>query len=264
MENESTMPDDAQADLEAEAPKSKSGDDEYIYIPKTVVYSVITGFVMLLVGGVAGYFLATFTFQKTLAAAPAADDSIAAGAGAAAAVQPTAPPAVIDNVSADDDPYLGPADAPITIVEFSDFRCPYCKRWHDETLPQILDTYGDQVKIVYRDFPVVGGETAAEASECANAQGGYWDYHYALFDNPQAYSTIDDFVSLADDQGLDVDAFRTCMEDNQFQQEIIGDYNDARDYGVTGTPTFFINGVRVVGAQPFANFASIIDEQLNQ
>jgi len=258
MADESTIPEDeVQADREDDAPVSKP-NDEYIYIPKTVLYSVITGFVMLLVGGVAGYFIATLTLQTpAVAAAPAAGESVVAA-------PPTDVPAVLDNVSADDDPFLGPADAPVTIVEFSDFRCPYCKRWHDETLPQILDTYGDQVRIVYRDFPVVGGETAAEASECANAQDGYWDYHYALFANPQAYSVVDDFVSLADEQGLDTEAFRTCLENNAFQDEIIGDYNDARDYGVTGTPTFFINGVRIVGAQPFANFQAVIDAQLNQ
>jgi protein-disulfide isomerase len=257
------MPTIDDADPAAEAGHDvKSNDDEYIYIPKALVYSVITGVVMLLVGGAAGYFLATNTFQRGAANAPQA--AAVNVDQPAAAPQPTAPPAVLENVSADDDPYLGSADAPVTIVEFSDFRCPYCKRWHDETLPQILDAYGDQVKIVYRDFPVVGGETAAEASECANAQGGYWDYHYGLFENPQAYSSVDDFVSLADEQGLDADTFRACLENNDYQDEIVGDYNDARDYGVTGTPTFFINGVRIVGAQPFANFQSVIDEQLNQ
>jgi len=253
-----------QVDAEV-APKDDSS--EYIYISKSLIYSLITGFVMFLVGGAAGFFLATSTYQQGV------DDSVAAigsalGGGAAPAAQaqaePTALPARLENVSIDDDPILGPEDAPVTIVEFSDFRCPYCKRWHDETMPEILDTYGDQVRIIYRDFPVVGGEAAAEASECADEQGAYWDYHYGLFADPQAYTDVDSFVSLAEDLNLDTEAFRACLEENRYQDEVTGDYNDARAYGVSGTPTFFINGVRLVGAQPFANFQAVIDEELNQ
>jgi protein-disulfide isomerase len=115
---------------------------------------------------------------------------------------------------------------------------------------------------VYRDFPVVGGEVAAEASECADEQGAFWEYHDALFDNFQAYSTIDDYVTLAESQGLDADQFRECMESNKYRDEIVGDYNHGREYGVSGTPTFFINGVRIIGAQPLAAFQSVIDEEL--
>lgn len=244
----------------------RDDSSEYIYISKALIFSLVSGFVMFLVGGVAGFFLATTAYQRGV------DDTVAnlqnalggAAPAAQAQAQPTALPVRLENVSIDDDPMLGPEDAPVTIVEFSDFRCPYCKRWHDETMPEILETYGDQVRIIYRDFPVVGGEAAAEASECADEQNAYWDYHYGLFKDPQAYTDVDAFVALAGDLNLDTDAFRACLEENRYQDEITGDYNDARAYGVSGTPTFFINGVRVVGAQPFANFQAIIDEELNQ
>lgn len=115
---------------------------------------------------------------------------------------------------------------------------------------------------MYRDFPVVGGEAAAFASECADEQGEYWAYHDALFEAPDAFTSMDAFVTAAGDLGLDTEAFRACLESDETREEIINDYNDGRAYGVTGTPTFFINGVRLVGAQPLAAFQSVIDEEL--
>lgn len=230
--------------------------------------------VALLVGVALGYFIAFSTFNRGVEAAVAASasqfesslNSALSGVAVAeqAPVQPTATPlpAVVDDVNADDDPYLGAEDAPVVIVEFSDFRCPYCKRFHDETLPTLLDTYGDQIRFVYRDFPVVGGETAAVASECADEQGSYWDYHHALFGEPSAYSSVADYVDLAGEQGLDTAAFETCMNSDAIREEIINDYNDARNYGVSGTPTFFVNGTRIIGAQSFDAFAAVIDEAL--
>ena len=117
---------------------------------------------------------------------------------------------------------------------------------------------------MYRDFPVVGGDQAAEAAECADEQNGFWPYHDALFEDVSAYNTVDDYVSLADQLGLDTSQFEQCLETNKYRDEIVNDYNDGTAYGVTGTPTFFINGVRLVGAQPLSAFQSVIDQELDQ
>jgi protein-disulfide isomerase len=233
----------------------KLADEDVIVIPKSLAINVGIAVLFFIVGGGAG--LLAGPLLRGGGTAPAA-----AAAAAAAPLQPTALPERLDNVSVDDDPYLGPEDAPVTIVEFSDFHCPYCKRFHDETLYTLLDEYGDNVRFVYRDFPVVGGEQAALAAECANAQDGFWDYHDAIYADPQAYSTADDFVELAEANGLDGDEFRTCYESEEYRDEMLNDYNDGLSYGVSGTPTFFVNGRRIVGAQPLSVFQSAIEEEL--
>ncbi len=239
-------------------------DSEHILIPRWLLITVGVGVVAFLIGMGTGFGLALTAYNRGADDATAALEAALRGAVQAqgAAVQPTQPPARLDNVSVDDDPALGPSSAPVVIVEFSDFRCPYCKRFHDETFPVLLEQYGDQIRFVYRDFPVVGGETDAEAAECADEQGQFWPYHEALFANFRAQSTTDDYVALAENLGLDTEAFRQCLESGTMRQEIIGDVSDAQNYGVTGTPTFFINGVRVIGAQPLSVFQSVIDQEL--
>ncbi|HEC22590.1 MAG TPA: hypothetical protein ENI95_06705 [Chloroflexi bacterium] len=100
------------------------------------------------------------------------------------------------------------------------------------------------------------------AAECADEQGAFWEYHDAIFEDPRSLNSVDDYVELAARFDLDTDEFRTCLEEERYREELINDFNDARAYGVTGTPTFFINGVRLVGAQPLAAFQAIIDEEL--
>jgi protein-disulfide isomerase len=244
-------------------------DSEYIVISRTWLIAAAIGLTTFLIGGVLGYVLALTTYQRGLDDAVAAvNEAVAdlpAGSAAAAAEATATPlPARLDDVSVDDDPVLGPEDAPITIVEFSDFHCPYCSRFQQETLPSLLEQYGDQVRLVYRDFPVVGGASSAVAAECANEQGGFWEYHDALFANLRGYTTMEQYVALADSLGLDGAALQECIESGRMNDEIQNDYNDGRAYGVSGTPTFFVNGVRVIGAQPLENFVSIIDAELNQ
>jgi protein-disulfide isomerase len=230
-------------------------DDDMIVIPKSLAINVGIALLFFIVGGAAGLFAGPLLRSDGAAQAePIAVPDTAA--------QPTALPERLDNVSVEGNPFLGPEDAAITIVEFSDFRCPYCKRFHDDTLNAILDEYGDDVRFVYRDFPVVGGEQAALAAACADAQDGYWDYHDALYADPQAFNSVDDFVELAEAQDLDADEFRTCLESEEFRDEMLDDYNDGISYGVSGTPTFFVNGLRIVGAQPFSVFQSAIEEEL--
>ena len=169
------------------------------------------------------------------------------------------------NVSADDDPWTGVADAPITIIEFSDFECPYCKR-SLPILKELLTAYPGQLKLVYRDFPGPNHQqalSAAEAAQCAAEQNQFWPYHDALF-NTQDPGTMWDFSALADEIGLQLPLFDTCMEQHRYRKEVLNDLQDGLNLHVTSTPTFFINGRPVVGAQPVASFHTIIDSLLHQ
>lgn len=190
------------------------------------------------------------------------------GVGALREVQPQQPPQQQEQqpsrieVSVDDDPSIGPSDASITIVEFSDFRCPFCAR-AKPTIAQILETYGDKIRFVYRDFPILGPESqkVAEASECADEQGKFWEYHDMLFANQQ---TLEDanLKQYAKDLGLDTTRFNDCLDSGKMTSEVESDIRDGRNYGVQGTPAFFINGILVSGAQPFSVFQQIIEEEL--
>lgn len=193
--------------------------------------------------------------------------AVVPAAGTQAPAPTTNPDDYRVNVSVDDDPALGPDDAPVTIVEFSDYACPYCRRFHMETFKDLLASYPDQIRFVYRDFPVVGGgETgffAAQAANCALDQDKFWEYHDALFQGDYGHGR-DAYLSLAEDLGLDVSSFATCLDDETFAQEVQDDLQAGRELGVNGTPTFFINGIPLVGAQPMSNFTQVIDSELNQ
>jgi protein-disulfide isomerase len=167
-------------------------------------------------------------------------------------------------VPIDGNPSLGPEDAPITIVEFSDYQCPYCVRWYKEVHKRLLDTYKDKVRFVYRDFPLEfhpEALPAAEAANCAGEQNAYWPYYDALFGEKyplgnQAYS------QYAIELGLNTDQFQKCLSEHRYASEIQADIKFAYSVNVTSTPTFFINGLAVVGAQPFEVFQQIIDKEL--
>lgn len=167
-------------------------------------------------------------------------------------------------VSPDDDPALGPADAPITIIEFSDFNCPYCKKFHVETFPLLMATYPDQIRFVYRDFPVTSPESyvAAQAANCAGRQSAYWEFHDSLLTGELGLGR-EAYQAYAERLGLDVDALGTCLDDGAEGAEVEADARAAASLGVSGTPTFFINGIPLVGAQPLISFRSVIDGELN-
>lgn len=186
-------------------------------------------------------------------------------------------------VSVDDDPVMGEADAPVTIIEFSDFECPYCKTFHDETLPQIKEVYIDtgKVKFVFRDLPLSFHDPAATkealAANCARDQGGdtaYFMYHDEIFartpGNGEGMKEAD-YKAAADKLNLDSSALLKCVKDAKFQEEIANDLVNAENYGAGGTPSFFIGrsdpsgsfeGQLVSGAQPFESFQQIIDALL--
>ncbi|NJL93541.1 MAG: thioredoxin domain-containing protein, partial [Anaerolineae bacterium] len=170
----------------------------------------------------------------------------------------------------DDDPFLGSADAPIKMVEFSDFQCGFCARFAQTTLPELVDHYGDLVQFVYRDFPIFGDPSvfAALGAECAADQDpdAFWDYHNRLFENTatQDRRALDpDFLrEIAADLDLDVVEWDTCFSAEETVNEIANDYVMAINLGISGTPAFYINDVFVSGAQPIEVFFQIIDAQL--
>ncbi len=168
-------------------------------------------------------------------------------------------------VPEDDDPVFGPDDAPITIIEFSDYQCPYCRKWHVEVLPRLLEAYPDQIRLVYRDFPLTNihenATPAAAAANCAGEQDQYWAFNEALFSmrndlNPSGYQ------AYAEELELDMDSFNECLESGRQNAEVQADFEYAANLGVSSTPTFFVNGIPVVGAQPFEAFAQLINQEL--
>jgi protein-disulfide isomerase len=174
-------------------------------------------------------------------------------------------------VSIDDDPVKGSKNAPITIVEFSDFQCPFCARFYAQTLPSIEENYikTGKVKFIYRDFPLnfhQYAQKAAEAAECADEQGKFWEYHDILFQKQSEWSSagIEKLKEYAQNFGLDIAKFNECLDSGKYTGEVQKDYSDGSNYGVTGTPTFFINGIEVVGAQPYSVFEQIIEQELNK
>jgi protein-disulfide isomerase len=182
-------------------------------------------------------------------------------------VQATATPPPVVAASVDDDPAWGPEDAPVTIIEFSDFQCPFCSRFFTQTYPQIKQEYEGQVRFVYRDFPLTSlhenAQKAGEAAECADDQGKFWDYHDMMFNNATALD-VTSLKSYAGQVGLDAEAFNQCLDSGKYTEEVQKDYQDGISYGVTGTPAFFINGVSIIGAQPYANFKAVIDAALQE
>ena len=158
----------------------------------------------------------------------------------------------------------GPQDAPITIVEFSDYQCPFCRRWHTEVYEGLFAAYPDQIRLVYRNLPLTSihpdAFSAAEAALCAGEQNAYWDFHDKLFGGDLLGNGV--YLQYAKDLNLDMTAFEACLNDRKYQAEIQADSDFATNLGVRSTPTFFINGLALVGAQPLDVFKQVIDKEL--
>ena len=187
-------------------------------------------------------------------------------------------------VFVDDDPVLGDKNAPLTMIEFSDYECPFCKRHFTDVYPQIKKDYIDtgKVKLVYRDFIAVPSHnplatSEAMAAQCAKDQGGdlmYFKYHDAIFTKTISNGNglaVSELPVIAKNLGLNVSAFQSCLDSNKYKDEVAKDITDGQQVGVNGTPSFFIgksnssgtiDGTIIVGAQPFSAFKVIIDEML--
>lgn len=156
----------------------------------------------------------------------------------------------------------GPANAPVTIVEFSDYECPFCKR-AEPSIKQVMDTYGDKIRLSYRDYPLdfhANARPASLAAHCANAQGKFWEYHEKVMASEDLSKAA--LEKIADDSKLDRAKFDACFAKDEFKAAIDADMAAGVAAGVNGTPAFFINGRMLDGAQPFEAFKEIIDEEL--
>jgi len=163
-----------------------------------------------------------------------------------------------------DGPSKGPANAVVTIIEFSDFQCPFCAR----ALPvieEVMARYPDDVRLVYRHMPLDRihdrARVAAEASLCAHDQDQFWAYHDLIFANPKALAD-EDLKRFAEELNLDVAAWEQCLVEGKFAAEIDADIEAAHSIGITGTPVFIINGVMLSGAKPVEDFVSVIESEL--
>ena len=177
----------------------------------------------------------------------------------------TIPQGLFD-VATSDDPSFGPEDASVVIVEFADFGCVY-SQGESYIVRALMQEYQDRIRFVYRDFPMTDlhpiAQKAAEAGECANAQGKFWEYHDQLYQN-QSDLSEEQLVAYATKVNLDTEAFRTCLESGEFADEVLEDYQDGAQAGVRGTPTFFINGNRIAGAIPQSVLLLLIKNALGE
>jgi len=159
------------------------------------------------------------------------------------------------------DPSLRSPSAKVTIIEYGDFGCPTCRGWEQAgVLKQIVATYGDQVHFVWRDYPIITAQSphAAEAGQCAFDQGKFWQYHDLLYAKAPALS-ISDLKSYAAQLGLNIAQFNPCLDSGLDKAKIDQSMAEARGYGFIGTPSFIVNGQKVIGPASFAQFKSMID-----
>jgi protein-disulfide isomerase len=174
------------------------------------------------------------------------------------------PPFFRVELSVAGEPFKGSAKAPVTIIKFEDFQCPFCKQVQP-TFNELLSRYNGKVRLVHKDLPLESihpqARQAAEAARCAYEQGKFWEYHDKLYANsPKA--SADDLKSYAKEVGLNVDSFDRCFVSRKYKTAVQQDLNEATQLGLTGTPTLFINGREISGNQPLEAFEAIIDEEL--
>jgi len=184
--------------------------------------------------------------------------------------QPQGPAAHV-NVDNGHFPVMGDEKAKVTIVEFADPRCPFCKQFFDNVLPQLKTDYIDtgKVKFYWRNYDFLGAPStvAGNALECANEQGKFWDLHDYFYKNQPDESdtslfSADKLTPIAGNLGMNTDQFNSCLSSNKDNDAVSKDLSDGQKAGVSGTPTFFINGTSLVGAQPYPAFKTIIDQEL--
>lgn len=216
----------------------------------------------LLIGGLGGFYLRPIIFpEQPSVIAPLASVESSDEINELDPYQ-----AVMMAVSSGARHYQGKSEAPITIVEFGDFNCGYCARWAKEVLPKINEKYIEtgKVKMAFVHFPILGADSmeAAEASECAAQQDRFWDYHTTMYSNVGIGYTQANLTKLADQIGLDTQAFEQCLSTFTDTSSIEDDIRLSQIMGVRGTPAFLVNGVPLAGAYPYEEFERIIDQLL--
>ncbi len=228
-----------------------------------------------LIGIIVGFGLGSFNAGRfTLAAGNPSPQQVAQAptpSAPEAAPQPPATPPTVD-----DDPTLGEKDAPVTVVEFTDYQCPFCAKHFTGAYGQLKKEYIDtgKVKYVVRDFPLSfhpHAQKTAEATECADDQGKFWEMHDKIFETQATWSNSTDIVptlkQYAADLKLNTSMFNTCLDSSKYKDEVAKDLADGSASGVNGTPGFWVLGpdgktAQISGAVPFANFKQAIDPML--
>lgn len=257
--------------------------DPTVSLPISALYYILVAIIFFAVGFIVAWVAFSTTQIPTLVAdvqSAAADGArsavrselqslqsqIAGLAAGSAAPAPTAAPVVPVNIDAGSSPTWGPVDAPVTIVEFADFQCPFCARYAAQTYPLLRETYGDRVRYVFKHFPISGlhpdAERAGMAAECAHEQDRFWEYHEVLFANQSNLSqnALLDYARQV--EMPDMDQFTQCLTTQKYAATVQADLLLGNRLGVSGTPTFFINGIPMVGAQPYSEFELAIEQAL--
>ncbi len=183
---------------------------------------------------------------------------------------PTVPAGPVDITLDQNTPFLGNKDAKVTVIEYADYQCPFCEKFYTEVYPQLKSKYIDtgKIKFIYQDFAFLGADsnTAAEATHCAADQNKFWQYHDYLFTHQGqengGWATLDHQKQFAAAVGLNAGQFNQCMTSGKYKDQVAKETAAGKSYGVTGTPSVFVNGVIIVGAQPLANFTQAIDAAL--
>ena len=189
-------------------------------------------------------------------------DSLRKNASVNIYLQP--PPVFRVNVTTTGAPSKGDPKAPVTLIKFEDFQCPFCKQVQP-TFLKLLEKYDGKLRLVHKDLPLDSihpqARQAAEAARCADEQGKFWEYHNLLYDKAPKFGLVE-LKTYAEEVGLEVESFRSCYNTGKYKKLVQRDYNEGADLGITGTPTFFINGREFSGNQPVEAFSAIIEEEL--
>jgi len=256
-------------------------NDKIVSVKKSTFNGLVIGIIVVI--GIAAFFAGSYftSFNSNLVSQEELQEAISKlELRMLQEKLPTTQPTGPVRISADNDPIIGNPDAEITIIEFSDFQCPFCARFHVQTLPSIMSEYIEQgkVKLVFRDFPIQSihpnALPASIAAECANEQGKFKEMHDVLFEKQNQWNGVETanvlsvFSLYASEMQIDQEAFDSCLTNGKYIEEIRKDLEDGRNYGVSGTPGFFIGNdkvgyVELKGAQPFESFKKVIDSQLD-
>jgi len=227
----------------------------------------------LVLGGIGTSVLGTS--QNTIEAAPSGNTDNADNNGNTGNQGPDSLDTVdMSNIDMEGEPVLGEEDAPVTMVAYEDFQCPFCKRFEEGAVPQIVSNYVDngQVKIIWKDRPLKNlhpwAKPAAESMECVYREGGndsFWTLKDKVFSNQNQLSTSNaqsQIKSWAAEEGVSESAIQTCIDNGDAMSEVEADSQEGQELGASGTPTSFVNGQKLVGAQPFSRFETVIESEL--
>lgn len=247
---------------------NKSSDSYSIKIPKLSLKQSSYTPLLMVVLLIATFFVGRLTAQVEYL--KKGTGALPTNPGAVAGAPTTPAPGQKVDVDAGHLPVLGNKDAKVTVIEFADFQCPFCEKWFTDVGKSLIKDYVDtgKVKFAFRQYAFLGQESnwAAEASECANEQSKFWDYHDYLYthqgsENSGAFAK-EKLIGFAGEIGLNVNQFTSCLNSGKYTQKVAEDLAAGQKAGVTGTPSTFVNGMIVVGAQPYATLKQLIDTEL--